>query len=216
MKVVGLSGAQGAGKSTLLIELMARGWQLDQFRVSRAVQAQLGWDTLENVMSSPQTMMEFQNEVLRQKQNHDATLAIMVQASTVNGLTGPTPDPKLEIILTERTFADIVAYTNQWAWRFVDDGRMTLGEAIGFLTDFTQRAARAQNEIYSATIMLPMMKHVVWEEDPNRAAQKDTESVMEDIERFMERKANMQKRFMITGKTVIERADQVETFLRTL
>jgi predicted ATPase len=209
MKVVGLSGAQGAGKSTLLIELMARGWQLDQFRVSRAVQAQLGWDTLENVMSSPQTMMEFQNEVLRQKQKHDWQLAHVDEGAR-------TMDPKGHITLTERTFADIVAYTNQWSWRFVDDGRMTLGEAISFLSDFTRRAAHAQNEIYTGTMLLPMMNHVVWEEDPNRAAQADTESVMEDIERFMERKANMQKRFMITGKTVNERADQVETFLRTL
>lgn len=209
MKVVGLSGAQGAGKSTLLIELMARGWQLDQFRVSRAVQAQLGWDTLENVMASPTTMMEFQNEVLRQKQKHDFELKELPGARTM--------DPQGDVILTERTFADIMAYTNQWTWRFVDGGQMTLGEAIGFLTDFTHRCAKAHNEIYAGTLLLPMMSHVVWEEDPNRAAQADTESVFEDIERFMERKAHvMHKRFRITGKTVAERADQVDTFLRTI
>jgi hypothetical protein len=209
MKVVGLSGAQGAGKSTLLIELMARGWQLDQFRVSRAVQAQLGWDSLENVMSSPQTMMEFQDEVLRQKQQHDFGLKELPGARTM--------DPQGDVILTERTFADIVAYTNQWAWRFVDDGRMTLGEAMQFLTNFTHRAARAHNEIYAGTMLLPMMSHVVWEDDPNRAAQADTESVFEDIERFLDRKAHCtHKRFRIRGKTVAERADEVETFLRTV
>lgn len=210
MKVVGLSGAQGAGKSTLLIELMARGWQLDQFRVSRAVQAQLGWDNLENVMSSPQTMMEFQNEVLRQKQNHDWHLAMVNEGAR-------TIDAKGYIILTERTFADIVAYTNLWSWRFVDNGKMSLNDAMQFLGGFTNTAAKAHNEIYAGTILLPMMSHVVWENDPNRAARNDVEAVFEDIQRFIERKTPlMHKRFTITGKTVSERADQVETFLRTL
>lgn len=212
MKVVGLSGAQGAGKSTLLIELMNRGWKLDQFRVSRAVQAQLGWATLENVMSSPQTMIEFQDEVLAQKLKNDFQLSVMA-----NDQRHDRDEYQNSIILTERTFADIVAYTNQWAWRFVDDGRMTLGEAMQFLTDFTHRAMKAHNSIYAGTLLLPMMSHVIWEEDPNRAAQADTESVFEDIERFLERKAHVtHKRMKIRGKTVTERADEVETFLRGL
>lgn len=209
MKVVGLSGAQGAGKSTLLIELMNRGWKLDQFRVSRAVQAQLGWATLENVMSSTQTMMEFQNEVLEQKRNNDFNLLALEGARTI--------DEKGHIILTERTFADIVAYTNLWSWRLVDNGQMALSDAMEFLAAFTRKAADAHNSIYAGTLLLPMMSHVVWQEDPNRAAREDTEAVFEDIERFMMRKAHIaHRRLTITGKTVEERADQVETFLRTL
>lgn len=209
MKVVGLSGAQGAGKSTLLIELQKRGWQLDQFRVSRAVQAQLGWETLDRVMESPETMMEFQNEVLSQKQKHDSALKELPGARTI--------DPQGDVILTERTFADIAAYTNQWTWRFVDSGKMTLNYAFAFLADFTRRCSEAQNSIYTGTMLLPMMDHVVWENDPNRAAQKDVAAIFEDIERFMERKVALtQKRLMITGKSVEERADQVQDFLRGL
>jgi hypothetical protein len=209
MKVVGLSGAQGAGKSTLLIELMARGWQLDQFRVSRAVQAQLGWDNLDTVMSSPETMMKFQNAVLFQKINNDFSLLSKEGARTI--------DPKGHIILTERTFADIVAYTNLWAWKFVDSGKMTLEEALDFLSRYTTKCEEAHTQIYGGTILLPMMDHVVWENDPNRAAKNDVEAVFEDIERFMDRKLPItHRRMTITGKTVSERADQVENFLRTL
>lgn len=203
MKAIGLSGAQGGGKSSLLKELMARGWALDEFRVSRAVQEQLGWQSLTRVMDSPNTMIKFQREVFRQKYNNDRKLAY------ANGC--------VDVILTERTFADICAYTNLWAWRFVDDGRMLLGEAIEFLAEFTHDCAQAHNEIYTGTMLLPMMSHIEWQNDPNRAAKQDTVSVYEDIERFIDRKAHItHKRFRITAASVEQRADQVETFLRTL
>lgn len=209
MKVVGLSGAQGGGKSTMLLELRARGWALDDFRVSRAVQKQLGWDSLDRVMESPHTMMEFQNEVYQQKFANDYKLQQLPGARTM--------DPKGEVILTERTFADICAYANLWSWRFVDSGKLSLGEAIDFLTDFTHRCAKAHNTIYGATLLLPLMSHVEWENDPNRASKADVVSVFEDIERFIERKAHItHKRLRITAASVADRADQVETFLRTL
>lgn len=157
-------------------------------------------------MDAPYTMMEFQREVYHQKYKND--LALKEQ------LAGQGHDA---VILTERTFADIVAYTNLWTWRFVDSGRMTLGEAIDFLRGFTHDCAQAHNMIYGATLLLPMMSHIEWQEDPNRAPKTDVVSVYEDIERFIERKAHItHKRFKITAATVADRADQVEAFLRTL
>ena len=199
MKVIGLSGSQGAGKSTLLTELTARGWDLDQFRVSRAVQAALGWASLDRVMDAPDTMMAFQEEVFAQKQKNDAALKA---------------DPSDKIILTERTFADIFAYTTRWTWKFVDDGRMTMDAALQFLLPYTNKCKTAQHEIYAGTLLLPLMEHVVWENDPNRAKFEDAALIFEDIENFFERKlAVVHRRKTITGITVAERADQAEYFL---
>lgn len=208
MKVVGLSGAQGGGKSSLLQKLKERGWIVDDFRVSRAVQAQLGWETLERVMDSPETMMLFQNEVLDQKYRNDAMLA----AKEVTGAA-----PKEQIILTERTFADIYAYTALWAWRFVDSERLSFPDAVAFMTQYTHRCAQAHKEIYSATLVLPLMDHIIWENDPNRAAHKDAGTVFEDVERFLEVKLPVNhRRLKIHAKSVEDRALTVETFLEAL
>lgn len=225
MKVVGLSGAQGGGKSSLLIELQARGWRLDQFRVSRAVQAQLGWETLDNVMSSPQTMMEFQEEVFRQKYNHDLTLSVQlehefepVSRENIFAIANPEHLQRNSIVLTERTFADIWAYTSLWTWKFHEQGKLTFDESLKFLTSYTKKCADAQNLIYSAVMILPYMPDVVaWVNDPNRAKREDVDTVFEDVERFVERKQPIgSKKLRINTKSVSERADQVETFLRSL
>lgn len=227
MKVVGLSGAQGGGKSSLLIELQTRGWRLDQFRVSRAVQAELGWDSLDRVMDSPETMIEFQNEVFKQKFNHDLVLcvkgshefeAVRKQGGGITCEADPERAHRNEFILTERTFADIWAYTSLWTWRFHEQGKLTFNEAIGFLTGYTQKCADAQNQIYSGVLLLPYMPAVVhWENDPNRASRSDVDSVYEDVQRFVERKMPVgAKRLTITTKTIAERADQVEIFLRSI
>lgn len=203
MLVVGLSGAQGGGKSSLLIELQARGWKLDQFRVSRAVQAQLGWDKLDTVMESWDTMTQFQDEVFRQKFAHDFDLS---------ALEGD------DVVLTERTFADICAYTTMWAWRHVDRGNVSFENAIRYLHEYTASCSKAHTDIYSATLLLPYMPDVIkWEEDPNRAARDDVDRVYEDVSRFLERKVPINhKKLLITTKSVPDRATQVENFLRSL
>lgn len=201
-RVVGLSGAQGGGKSSLLKELMARGWELDQFRVSRKIQEQLGWDSLERVMDSPETMIAFQEEVFRQKYEHDRTLA---------------NDGSDKIILTERTFADINAYTHLWMWKFVDEGKISLQEAMKFLMSYTTYCQSAQQECYLATLLLPLMQHVVYEHDPHRAKQENAHTVYEEIERFIEMKMPVgYKKLVITCKSIHDRAAQVENFLESL
>jgi hypothetical protein len=202
MKVVGISGAQGAGKSTLLMELTERGLAVDQFRVARAVQKTLGWASLDTVMDSPETMMQFQNEVLNCKSANDLAL---------------TQSDSNDIILTERTFADIAAYTSSWTWQFIDRADMTFKEGMDFLNPFVGRCADAHARIYSGTLLLPYMSHVSWEDDPNRAKQETVHEVFADIENFVNWKIpSTHARLTITEKTVEARADQVQTFLRSL
>lgn len=215
MIVVGISGAQGAGKTTLVNELAARGWRVDDFKVSRAVQQELGWKSLETVMDSWETMVTFQEQVLLQKRNHDLMLAAKANTEFAP-IPGVTSDND-RVIIVERTFADICAYTNLWTWKFVDSRRISLTEAIAFLADYAQRCGRAHNEIYSGTVLVPLMDHIVWEEDKHRAKQEDATAMFQDVERFMDRKVHITlARMRTTAKTTSDRADQVEAFLEKL
>jgi predicted ATPase len=201
MKVIGVSGAQGGGKSSLLVELEKRGWAVDKFRVSRAVQAQLGWATLDRVLESPQVMMEFQEEVFSQKYQHDYTLA-----QSDGG-----------IVLTERTFADICAYTTHWTWELHYKGMWTIEAAGLFLREYTAKCAKAQRECYAGVLLLPLMSHIVWEADLNRAPRHTCELIYEGVERFTERRDFLlQKRFTINAHSVADRATQVEHFLESV
>lgn len=210
VKVVGLSGAQGGGKSSLLIELQNRGWTLDQFRVSRAVQAQLGWASLDNVLKDPQTMMDFQNEVFSQKLKHDYALHQLEGAQTT--------DHRGNVILTERTFADICAYTTYWTWELHYQDKWLITEASDFLREYVAKCMQAQEDCYDGVLLLPYMSDVIkWEEDPNRAKLDSVEQIYEGVERFTQApRFLMQKKLTITMKSVPDRADQVEAFLRTL
>lgn len=205
-RVIGLSGAQGGGKTSLLEELERRGYEVDRFRVSRAVQASLRWESLENVMSSPLTMIDFQNEVFAQKLKHDAN----IRRNDVL--------PESKIVLTERTFADIVAYTNQWTWRFVDQRRMALEEAMRFLSPFRIECITAQLTCYSGTLLLPYMDPVQWDDtDAQRAKKEDIDSVYSTIVRFFNQPALLSHPTdTIKGRTIQERADEVEAFVKTI
>lgn len=199
--VVGLSGAQGGGKSSLLKELMHRGYHVDQFRVSRAVQAELGWDSLDRVMESFRTMTEFQEEVYNQKYENDYALR---------------DTPNTRVVLTERTFADILAYTQSWTWKFMDRGEINLDTAMNFLVPYGAKCRRAHEEIYNATLLLPLMKHVVFENDPHRAKEEDAARVYEDVERFARSIAVSHRVLDITAASIEARATQVENFLVSL
>jgi predicted ATPase len=205
MNVVGISGAQGSGKSTLLLELKNRGWDLDGFKVSRAVQAALGWDSLERVMDSWDTMKKFQEEVFYQKGVNDQILA---------DTDIPSDMPQHTVILTERTFADIDAYTTLWAWRHAENGNASHAEVMEFLLKYHRGNVDAQKRVYSAVILLPLMSHIPWEDDTHRASKNDAETIYEHIERFQAgRDLMLQPKLVVTGRTVHERADQVEQFL---
>lgn len=199
-KIFGISGAQGAGKSTLLNELETKyGYRVDKFKVSRAVQKQLGWETLDRVMDNPTSMMAFQEEVLNQKNIRDLELK------------GGSD----EIVLTERTFADIFAYAKSWATKFKTLDQMTRHEHDDFVRTFFKKAYEAQHTIYAGTILLPYMSHMVWEEDPNRASLSDVNSVYWDAYYLADQVAISSSRhnFVITEETVEARAKQVHEYL---
>lgn len=204
-KVVGLSGAQGAGKSSILTGLIDLGWSVDSFRVSRAVQAQLGWDSLNKVMEDPDTMTKFQMEVYRQKFERDMYL----KDASGSGVS--------HLILTERTFADIAAYTLQWTWRHVDEGKWTVADATPWLARYLSLCNQAQEKCYDAVMLLPYMDSVPWQDDPNRAERATVDAVYEDVQRFLESSRFLTTRKMtITEKGIPERIAQCAKFLETL
>lgn len=200
-KVIGVSGAQGGGKSTLLEGLKSAGWQVDDFKVSRAVQADAGWGSLSQVLSDVLTMTRFQEEVLRRKRQHD-------QALRENGQG---------IILTERTFADIYSYTTFWTWELVDARKWSLAEGAGYLAEYKEMCLEAQRECYDGVIALPLMDHIVWQNDPNRADKASANLIWENIELFL-RDISLAKTpgIVIQTRSVEDRVAEVETFLRKL
>jgi hypothetical protein len=155
-------------------------------------------------------MVQFQNEVFRQKYDRDSMLVAMAADSRHD-----RDGSQNSVILTERTFADIWAYTSMWTWRFHDQRKITFDEALRFLTPFTKKCADAQSELYSGVLLLPFMNHIVFEDDTHRASRADVDSVYEDVDRFVERKTPSMAKLYITTETVADRATEVETFLRS-
>lgn len=208
-EVVGLSGPQGGGKTSLLNELArivpedvwigdtAR-WVVDDFKVSREVQSRLGWRTLERVRDDPNTMMAFQRTVLEVKHDRDRA-------------NGARTD--VDVVLTERTFADIAAYAQLWAWELAHDGKWTVGEAIRFNLEFVEECAHEQYA-YAANLYLPYMDHVPWQEDPHRASRAHVTFIDDQIRAFLKAKNPASVTVHeIVEKTVEVRAREALIFL---
>lgn len=196
--VIGISGTHGSGKSTLLNALARNGIPVDDFKVSRAVQKQLGWDSLDNVMSSAATMMEFQNAVFDQKYKNDLKLR----------------DSSNLVILTERTFADIYAYTALWTWKLVDEQKLTIEAALQFMLKYLRRCRDAQAEVYNGVLVLDKMSHLPSENDPHRAKETDSKRLFDNLVSFQN--ALEMPSHRITGITVDQRVDESMNFLSTL
>lgn len=201
-KVIGLSGPQGGGKSTLLNGLAARDLfiTVDNFKVSRAVQASMGLDSLERVHETASMMVEFQEAVLKHKLEREQEL-VEYDAH--------------DFVLTERTFADIASYAQLWAWKLADQGKWDLKDAVAFNVDYGARCANAQN-VYSGNILLPFMPHIAWQADPHRASQKDVPFITEQLDRFFESKnPKTVPVFRITEGSVQGRIDQAYNWIQT-
>lgn len=200
-KLIGLSGPQGGGKTTLLNGLRDFGIVVDDFKVSREVQKQLGWESLSQVMESPETMMAFQAKVrdvkyVRELENIART--------------------DVEIVLTERTFADIASYTQLWAWELADSKKWSLNDAVEFLVGYVDLCKHNQ-EVYAGNMILPSMPHIIWQADPHRAEKKHIEFVTEQMDRFFDlvhpRSVPV---FRITEGSVNGRIAQANTWIQTL
>jgi hypothetical protein len=199
MKVIGLSGPQGAGKSSLLKSLVEFGWQVDDFKVARTVQLALGWDSLDRVLESPQTMIEFHDEIIKQKLAQDVDLMLSGSDS---------------IILTERTFADIASYSLLWSQKLIDGGKWNLYDAAQFLIPFIDRCARAQDICYEGVIYLPFMEHITFEEDSHRAKEEDIDIFAKTTLEFLEKSAARSEMLVVTGKSIHDRSVEVHNFLK--
>lgn len=199
MKLIGLSGPQGGGKSTLLNGLKDLGVFVDDFKVSRQVQERLKLESLERVYDTPQSMVYFQETVL----------AVKAEREELNLQRADT-----DVVLTERTFADIAAYAQLWSWKLVDAGKWSLREALDFSTPFTARCVKQQEKFYG-NLVLPFMSSVAWENDRRRADRSDVPFISDTLDRFFEMQRST-KVFRITEPSVDGRIKQVHDWLETL
>lgn len=200
-KVIGLSGPQGGGKTTLLNGLKTKEIFVDDFKVSRAVQAELGWASLENVLNDVNTMMQFQEKIRDTK----------YQREKLNQAREDVP-----FILTERTFADIAAYTQLWAWELADSGKWSVSDAMAFTMPFVETCAQYQS-VYAANILLPAMPHILWQVDPHRARREHQAYISEQLLAFFVRKHPKNIPILtVTEGSVEGRIQQAYDWIQTL
>ena len=196
-KVIAISGAQGAGKSTLLEELKSRGFYIDSFKVSRSVQESLGFTSLNDATATLPIGVGFQEKIFEAKLKHDKQL---------NELP-------YDVVLVERSFADIYAYSLQWVKKHSTFDK-TQSNATLWSFRFKQQCLAAQKLCYNGCILLPYMDHMVWQEDVRRADKNSVDSVYNEIIKFTE--SSGKSMLQISEKTVGARAVQVQNFLKEL
>lgn len=201
MKVIAVTGAQGSGKSTLLEKLKTKDLQVDDFKVSRAVQTKLGWDSLTEVLTSPGLMMKFQEMVLHEKFSHDKKLA--------------AASPDSELVFVERSFADIYAYTELWFDRL---GMRLSPQYVSWLNSYETTCKLCQT-IYSGVIMVPLMKEIKWEDDPKRASKADAEVCYGKMLSFVSDFTKVDPQFpsyTIKQSAITKRVTETLNFLQTI
>jgi nicotinamide riboside kinase len=189
--LIAISGAQSAGKSTLLKELKKdKRFTIDDFKVSRQIQKHLGYNTLEEALTSNEKIAHFQQMILQHKYDHDIGL--------IN---------KDKITFVERSFADIYAYTKEWSKRFTIDPTLWLRGQYLY--------CKEHQEIYDAVILIPFMADQInFEEDPNRANRESVDIIYQTITEFCDNSSV--KKYEITTGPIQERILEVTTFLETL
>ena len=213
-KIIGLTGAHGSGKTTTLSELERRGYTVDPFKVSRTVQQKRGWSDLSQALTSFEEMYQFQIDILETKYAHDLKLKNEGHGS---------------FVLVERTFLDIYAYASYWTWEFHSFNsqivspfadRIDFETATKFLMWFRNKCEQAQIEIYAGVCLLPRMSHIQFAEDPNRASKEVSANITFETMEHLAHHINSPKiqvpTYKMSGKTVAERADEIEKFMRTL
>jgi predicted ATPase len=162
--IVGLCGTQGTGKSTILQAAEAAGFKVDCTQVSRTVQANLGWDKLSRAEESVENMMLLQNEIANVMYDRD-----------IKYLDSD------EVVLVERTPADVWAYTCVWCKR--NNVSISINP---WAVDYKHRMQR-MSTFYTRFIIVPQVAEIPFVEDPHRADYESRQYVDNIIRDFLKR-----------------------------
>jgi predicted ATPase len=160
--IVGLCGTQGTGKSTILQAAENAGFKVDRTQVSRTVQASLGWDKLSRAEESVQNMMMLQNEIANVMYDRDTKYL-----------------DSDELVLVERTPADVWAYTCVWCHR--NKVAMT---SDPWALDY-KRKMRYMASFYTRFVIVPQVPEIPFVEDPHRADYESRQYVDDVIRNFV-------------------------------
>lgn len=156
--LIAFSGTHGTGKSSTikrLVELYPRSIEEDTFKVSRECQKLLGYEKLSEAYETPERMMRFQEFILSEKRKSDYSY-----------LSSSSP-----IVLTERSYLDIAAYTNEWINRLIKNYPMNATEQVELFQWYANYKRRCSEcmHVYSGLIIVHPLTFTEFEHDPNRA-----------------------------------------------
>ena len=173
-KIFGITSTHGTGKSTLLNGLEFGGINVDKTKISRNVQNALGWSSLERVLESFNTMMDFQEEVFKQLVERDRKITV------------PT--------VVERTPLDLVTYSTLWFKHFrdkemeVDEDRLLQYE-IDCMEWFFEN--------YGGVIYIPIVDAIPFEIESSRGFASNREEHDQLIQSIIKYSASIDKSMMV-------------------
>jgi len=201
-KIFAISGVAGSGKSTVLEELRNRGYFVDDYKVSRAVQQELGFTSLAEATKTLSDIKLFQKTVFNKKYERETFLHSSMGEN--------------DVILTERSFADISVYNELWFRRLLNkEGRITASEFFENVTSYSIKCNEYQ-KVYSGILHLPMMECVKYEVDPSRAPSELDEQTDTLLRAFICGKTPCLPYHIISKASVSDRADEIENFIHNV
>jgi hypothetical protein len=202
--LIGFSGPQGCGKSTLLATFAKDSlFHVDDYKVSRAVQAELQWDSLQHATSSFSAMVQFQDTIFKYKRKREIENLEMT-------------DGWHSLVLTERTFADILAYTRLWTYNLISDNKVGVDDGKEYIYSMAIKCQAAQRELYDAVVYIPKMDHVAWENDPHRASEGTSSYIDLEISDFVRRQEDTVRLHTVISASVNDRMAEVAAFLMSI
>ena len=148
--LIAISGSQGVGKTTLLQHLSKGNYTVDTFKVSRAVQKEMGYSSLCSAVDTFEKMKKFQENIILRKFEHDSRLIENIGD---------------KIVFTERSFIDVLAYAELWCTHFPKMKSST----SNWLCGFKEACFNFQN-IYSGLVLIEPNDSIRFEDDPERGA----------------------------------------------
>lgn len=146
--LIAVSGAHGVGKSTVLNELSMLDYSVDNFKVSRHVQKEMGYNSLVEALSSFKDMNNFQELVIHKKYEHDFKL----RTKSFN-----------DKVFVERSFFDILIYAELW-------NKQLNTRNNNYWIDGFRNACLRYQLIYDKLVIIETNKNIKFEEDKNRGS----------------------------------------------